>query len=83
MLSSQIKVSDLGYKIIYDYIKKSFVNFLIKINVNRSDNRYTWLNMQIDHTFLKILSFNRSYLLCIKFFNDISGMVSFKINRYF
>ena len=64
-------------------MKKSFGKFLNNINLNANDSRYTWINMSICNVFLKIEMYNREYLLCMIFPNDIYGMVSFKMNRYF
>ena len=73
----------MGYKSIQNYLKGNYGKFLSQINANLTDPTYTWLNMSIYNAFIKTDSLNREYLLCISFTQEISGIVSFKLNKYF
>ena len=64
-------------------LKSNFANFLTKINVIQTNITYNWLNLSIHNSFLKIDLFNREYILCMAFAEDVDGIVSFKLNKYF
>ena len=65
------------------YIKNNFANFLTKINLDQTNTTYNWLNLSIHNSFLKIDLLDREYILCMTFTEDIYGIVSFKLNKYF